>query len=277
MKTRIFYFFAIAICAVLAVILLLVFHKGDQTRALRKFGVMPARYQATTSPSITPFQYITDKLDKMGITADGIDVDLANGTVKWSPNSKWGEYFGKPSAQSQPIAPIILQQRQAVKATPQDIRGCYQTKWGLLRLYMKDDVVLGTLNYFGPVHIIGKLKDNILVGIWVSPAHKKRPMLVGPIQLAFANKWSVFRGVWKYKKAPIFNNRWVGTKIPCPAKGTKLTQELVPGGPGVPAKPKPGQGKPGQLQPGQPKPGQGKPGGPAGKQMPQRRPPPANQ
>jgi len=286
MKTRIFYLFAIGICALLALILIwVVVFRGNQptvpseknrrvmqarnpnARQARIPKAVQERNQQT--PPITPFQFITDKLNKMDITVKGVDVDIKNGIVKWGSHSKWGEYYGKPSSESQAIAPSILQLHEAIKANPQNIRGCYQTKWGLLRLYMKDDVVTGTLNYYGPTHFIGKLKDNILVGTWIRPAHNKRPMLVGPMQFAFVNNWSAFRSVWRYKKAPELNNKWVGKKIQCPAMGTKLEQKLVPGGPGVPAKPEKDKTE------------QAKPGKPVGEKKPQKKlptnPTPVNQ
>lgn len=297
MKTRFFYFFAVGVCALLLILLLTVHHKDEQKPQLAKQDshqklipkVLPNKDNSTTTPPaapkeknpnakpITAFQYITDQLNKMGITANGVDVNMASSIVNWSPDSKWGEYYGDPSSKSQAIAPIILELHQALKANPQEITGCYQTKWGLLRLYVKDDVVAGTFFYYGRNHIIGKLKDNILVGLWIRPANNKRPIVVGPVQFAFAEGWSSFKSVWRYKKEPQFKSKWVGTKIPCPAKGTKLTQNLVPGGPGVPVKAKPGQGKPGLGKPGQPKPGQAKPGNPTEGKMPQKSPPSAQQ
>lgn len=278
MKKRFFYFFAVGVCALLLLLLLTV-HKGqpqlashnspqrvisnamtakDNSKKVKQLKFLKER--KPDAQSVTAFQFITDKLNKMGITANDVEVDLDNGIVKWSPNSKWVEYYGKPSSESQPIAPIILKLRQTLKANSQGIRGCYKTKWGLLRLYVKDDVVVGTFDYYGRKHIIGKLKDNILVGVWISPAKNKRPMLVGPIQFAFSKNWSAFRSVWRYQKQPQFTNKWVGTKIKCPDKGTKLPQIKDLGGPGVPSKPKPGQGKPGS---------------PTGAKMPQKNLPPA--
>lgn len=259
MKTRNFYYFAIGICVLLVLILLWVMYKGHHPRVptARNAKAFQARTPGSSQPkrqqpanqTITAFQFITDKLNKMGVTITSVDVDVKNGIVKWDSNSKWGEYYGKSDSKSQTISPVILKQHQKAKTDPQGIRGCYQTKWGLLRLYIKDDVVTGTLSYYGPTHIIGKLKDNILVGTWIRPAYKNRPMLVGPMQFAFSNDWSSFKSVWKYKKEPEFNSNWEGTKIACPARGTKLEQKLVPGGPGVPVRPKP---KPGEAKPGNP-------------------------
>jgi len=246
MKTRYFYFFAVGVSVLL--LLLLTVHRY--------------REKNPNAKSTTAFQYITEKLNKMGITANGVEVDIQSGIVKWSPSSKWGEYYGNPSSNSQAIVPAILELHQTLKANPQGIRGCYQTKWGLMRLYIKGDVVTGTFNYYGRNHIIGKLKDNILVGVWIRPANKKHPMIVGPLQLAFAKNWSSFRSVWRYKKQPQFNNKWVGTRIKCPARGTKITEKPVPGGPGVPVRTKPGQAKP---------------SGPPGGKMPQNSAPSTNQ
>lgn len=286
MKTRIFYFSAIGVCALLVVILVIVAFTGNRPAARKErnkrgmqerfHGAMQDRNQRpmqgrnkgpqrgkNLQAKPTAFQFITKKLNKMGITANGVEIDVTTGTVKWNPNSKWGEYYGKPSSNSQPIAPSILQLHQAIKADPKGIRGCYKTKWGLLRLFTNGDIVTGTLNYYGPTLIIGKLKDNILVGIWIKPAHNKRPMLVGPIQFAFAEKWSAFQSVWKFKKEPQYKNKWVGVKTRCPARGEKLTPKLIPGGPGVPSNARPRQ--------------QGKPGNPVGGKIPQKSPPSAKQ
>lgn len=271
MKTQHFYYFAAGVCALLLILLLIAYYpkstskdqaagpKNQKTAPLNQ--TVAPRGKNPNAPTVTAFQFVTDKLNKMGIAANGVDIDVKAGTVKWGSNSKWGEYYGKPGSDSQAIAPMIMQLHQDIKANPQGIRGCYQTKWGILRLFVKDDVVTGTLFYYGPVHIIGKVKDNILVGVWIRPANKKRPMLTGPVQFAFAQNWSAFRSVWKFKKEPQFNSKWVGTKIKCPPGKIKPTQNLEPGGIGMPIKPKPGQPKP----------------GPTGAMMPQKSPPPVKQ
>lgn len=182
------------------------------------------------------FQRLADLLNQLGITTNDIFIDLKHWTVNWGPHSNWNEYYGNPPTHTYRIEPVIQKQHLVLKAPPQLINGCYRTNWGTMRLYVKGDVVIGTFKYFGINHLIGKLKDNIMVGIWVRSARNNRPIRSGAFQFAFTENWSSFKGVWRYKgKVPLFRN-WSGKKIQCPSAFERPTQKPIPGGPGVPGR-----------------------------------------
>jgi len=249
MKTKYFYFFGIGVSLLLLLLLLVGKNPSEKIswlaithhKDVRDRNTILAESQnptASNNHKQTAFQYIADIVHKKGFFAKGAEIDVKSGVVKWDKSSKWGELYGNPPSHSHPIAPVILKQHHVQKANPKAIQGCYQTNWGLLRLYIKDDVVVGTFNYYGRKHIIGKLKDNLLIGIWIHPSIIHPVLMAGPFQFAFSENWTSFNGTWRYKNQKQFSKVWSGKKITCPLKGAKPNKKPVPGGPGVPGKAK---------------------------------------
>lgn len=200
----------------------------------------PPRPPPGPNPNIV-YQQILDSLNQLGISTKNIVIDTKAGIVNWSPDSNWGEYYGKPGSQSHPITPFILKQYREMKAQPQAIWGCYRTNWGLMNLYIKDDVVTGTLSSLYRNTFIGKLKDNILVGIWMRSAKQKDTMKTGAFQIAFTENWAAFKGLWSYKGKPPLKGRWFGKKVKCPLNEERPFKKPMPGKPGAQKRPQPGQ------------------------------------
>lgn len=265
MKPRFFYLFGVGVSVLLLFLLLTVsrnttqhphpeFNDSSQSSSPQDDAIIsdhmqpgnnrrpPPNFPQQRNPDVDPsvaFQRVSDALSQLGITIRDINVDTQHGVVNWGPDSNWGEYYGNPPSHSYQIEPFILKQRRVLQAKPEIIRGCYRTNWGPMRLYIKGDTVVGTFNYFGRNNIIGKLKDNILVGIWVRPARNNRPMKSGAFQFAFTENWSSFKGVWRYKgKVPLLK-RWHGRKVKCPRTFGQATEKPLPGGPGVPRRSNP--------------------------------------
>lgn len=166
----------------------------------------------------TLIDLINQLLNGLGIDITTININIDNGTIDFGGDTGWGSYWGYPGASSAPLADEITQQHIVTKDNPRNIKGCYQTTYGILRLHIKDNNnVTGSYHYKGKVQYLkGKLKDNILAGVWMENIHGKQAGKVGTFQFAFQPKWASFKGLWGNKGDKKLTHTWDGKKIKCP-------------------------------------------------------------
>lgn len=161
----------------------------------------------------------------LGISIDGVDIIIIDGGgyINWCDTCGWGGYYGDATLLTYPIEPGIITQHIVMKAPPKSLTGCYKTTWGIMRLHVKDDKVTGTFKRKGKAsgQIVGKLKDNLLIGMWIKPGKDKKDkkaVKTGPFQFAFTEDWMKFTGVWGKKGEVPLKKDWNGKRIKCPPK-----------------------------------------------------------
>lgn len=169
----------------------------------------------------TLIDIITGILNGQGIDLNGLNINIDNGTIDFGGDSGWGSFYGDSSATSVPLNQSIVNQHVVTKDNPRNIKGCYDTNFGIMRLHIKgNDEVTGTYHYNGKVQYLkGKLKDNVLVGVWMEDINGKQANKVGTFQFVFKPKWASFKGFWGQDKN--VNQAWDGTKIKCPPPPAK--------------------------------------------------------
>lgn len=113
------------------------------------------------------------------------------------------------------MAEEIALQHSVTKDNPMDIKGCYETTYGVMLLDIRDnDIVTGSYHYRGNVQYLeGKLEDNLLVGVWMEDIDEKKANKVGSFQFAFQPKWASFKGAWGNKGDKTLTTAWDGKKI----------------------------------------------------------------
>lgn len=166
----------------------------------------------------TLIDIINTLLNGLGIDTNSLNINVDNGSLNFGGGSNWGSFYGDPSATSVPMSQDVINQHVVTKDNPKNIKGCYKTTFGIMRLHIKDNnTVTGSYHYHNRVQYLkGKLKDNILVGVWMEDVEGKKADKVGTFQFAFKPKWASFTGFWGNKGEKKLTNKWDGKKIKCP-------------------------------------------------------------